>query len=117
MRLNHDGIYAVDITTRQGSCDRDYHWMISISGGRISLAGDTTDGSLRRDQSARRCGFCVPALRPGRHGYWKARNGVWLGHLVVNDDAMRRFVAGHKARLTDKDKLDASKNLANSLFF
>jgi hypothetical protein len=41
MRLNHDGIYAVDITTRQGSCDRDYHWMISISGGRISSAGDT----------------------------------------------------------------------------
>ncbi len=41
MRLNHDGIYAVDITTRQGSCDRDYHWKISVSGGRISSAGDT----------------------------------------------------------------------------
>jgi hypothetical protein len=41
MRLNHDGIYAVDIVTRQGSCDRDYHWMIAVSGGRISSAGDT----------------------------------------------------------------------------
>src|SRR3982074_3468482 len=41
MRLNHDGIYAVDIVTRQGSCERDYHWKISVSGGRISSAGDT----------------------------------------------------------------------------
>jgi hypothetical protein len=41
VRLNHDGIYAVDITTRQGSCERDYHWKISVSGGRISSAGDT----------------------------------------------------------------------------
>jgi hypothetical protein len=41
MRQNRDGIYAIDITTRQGSCDRDYHWMISISGGRVSSAGDT----------------------------------------------------------------------------
>jgi hypothetical protein len=41
VRLNLDGIYAVDITTRQGSCERDYHWKISVSGGRISSAGDT----------------------------------------------------------------------------
>jgi hypothetical protein len=41
MRQNHDGIYAVDIVTRQGSCDRDYHWKISVSGGRVSSAGDT----------------------------------------------------------------------------
>jgi hypothetical protein len=40
-RLNHDGIYAVDITTRQGTCERDYHWKIAVSGGRISSAGDT----------------------------------------------------------------------------
>jgi hypothetical protein len=39
-RQNHDGIYAVDITTRQGSCDRDYHWLIAVSGGRVSPAGD-----------------------------------------------------------------------------
>jgi hypothetical protein len=40
MRQNHDGIYAVDITTRQGRCDRDYHWLIAVSGGRVSSAGD-----------------------------------------------------------------------------
>jgi hypothetical protein len=40
MRQNHDGIYAVDITTRKGSCDRDYHWLIAVSGGRVSSAGD-----------------------------------------------------------------------------
>ncbi|MGH6820671.1 MAG: hypothetical protein ACREDU_07405 [Methylocella sp.] len=38
---NHDGIYAVNIVTRQGSCDRNYHWMIVVSGGRVSSAGDT----------------------------------------------------------------------------
>jgi hypothetical protein len=41
IRQNHDGIYAVDIVTRQGSCERDYHWKISVSGGRVSSAGDT----------------------------------------------------------------------------
>jgi hypothetical protein len=40
-KYNHDGIYAVDITTRQGRCDRDYHWLIAVSGGRVSSAGDT----------------------------------------------------------------------------
>jgi hypothetical protein len=32
---------SVDIVTREGSCDRDYHWMIAVSGGRVSSAGDT----------------------------------------------------------------------------
>jgi hypothetical protein len=41
VRQNHDGIYAVNIVTRQGSCDRNYHWMIAVSGGRVSSAGDT----------------------------------------------------------------------------
>jgi hypothetical protein len=41
MRLNHDGIYAVNIVTQQGSCSRDYHWMIAVTGGRVSSAGDT----------------------------------------------------------------------------
>jgi hypothetical protein len=41
MRLNHDGIYAVNIVTQQGSCNRDYHWMIAVSDGRVSSAGDT----------------------------------------------------------------------------
>ncbi|MGI8569005.1 MAG: hypothetical protein ACR2KT_08005 [Methylocella sp.] len=38
---NYDGLYAVDIVTRHGSCDRGYHWMILVSGGRVSSAGDT----------------------------------------------------------------------------
>ncbi|HUI20576.1 MAG TPA: hypothetical protein VLZ74_05975 [Methylocella sp.] len=38
---NPDGVYAVDITTRQGDCDKSYHWTISVSGGRVSSAGDT----------------------------------------------------------------------------
>jgi hypothetical protein len=41
IRQNHDGIYTVDIVTRLGSCDRDYHWLIAVSGGRVSSAGDT----------------------------------------------------------------------------
>ena len=40
-RQNHDGVYAVDIVTRRGSCDRDYHWMIAVSGGRVSSPWDT----------------------------------------------------------------------------
>lgn len=40
-RQNHDGIYAVNIVTRQGSCDRYYRWLIAVSGGRVSSAGDT----------------------------------------------------------------------------
>jgi hypothetical protein len=38
---NPDGIYAVYITTRQGDCDKAYHWTISVSGGRVTSAGDT----------------------------------------------------------------------------
>jgi hypothetical protein len=37
---NHDGVYAVDIITEQGSCDKTYHWTISVSGGRISSPSD-----------------------------------------------------------------------------
>ncbi len=40
MKDNHDGIYAVDIVTRQGSCDRYYRWLIAVSGGHVSSAGD-----------------------------------------------------------------------------
>jgi len=38
---SHDGLYAVDITTHRGDCDKDYHWKILVSGGRVSSAGDT----------------------------------------------------------------------------
>jgi hypothetical protein len=38
---NPDGIYALDIMTRQGACAKAYHWTISVSGGRVSSAGAT----------------------------------------------------------------------------
>lgn len=38
---NHDGVYAVQIITQRGSCDKSYLWTISISGGHISSTGDT----------------------------------------------------------------------------
>jgi|GEM_PF-736657 hypothetical protein len=37
---NQDGVYAIDITTKQGSCDKAYHWMIAVSGGRVRSAGE-----------------------------------------------------------------------------
>ena len=39
-RDKHDGVYAVDVVTRQGSCDRSYRWTIAVSGGRVSSTGD-----------------------------------------------------------------------------
>jgi hypothetical protein len=37
---DHDGVYAVDVLTRQGSCDRSYRWTIAVSGGRVRSTGD-----------------------------------------------------------------------------
>ena len=37
----HDGLYAVNAMTRRGDCDRVYNWMILVSGGRVSTAGNT----------------------------------------------------------------------------
>ncbi len=39
MRQSQDGIYAVDIVTRQGSCDRGIRWMIAVTDGRVSSPG------------------------------------------------------------------------------
>jgi hypothetical protein len=36
-----DGVYAVDITTRQGDCGSAYHLTISVSGGHVTAVGDT----------------------------------------------------------------------------
>jgi hypothetical protein len=46
-----DGIYAVDITTRQGDCGSAYHLTISVSGGHVTAVGDTpieTSGQINR---------------------------------------------------------------------
>jgi hypothetical protein len=37
---NHDGVYAVDVVTQQGACDRSYRWTIAVSGGRVRSTGD-----------------------------------------------------------------------------
>jgi hypothetical protein len=37
---SHDGVYVIAITTQQGSCEKAYRWMISVSGGRVRSAGD-----------------------------------------------------------------------------
>jgi hypothetical protein len=37
---NHDGVCAVDVVTRQGSCDRSYRWTIAVSDGRVRSTGD-----------------------------------------------------------------------------
>jgi hypothetical protein len=36
-----DGTYGVAITTRRGDCQKHHHWMILVSGGRVSSAGNT----------------------------------------------------------------------------
>ena len=37
----HDGVYAVDIFTQHGGCDKVYHWTITVLGGHISSAADS----------------------------------------------------------------------------
>jgi hypothetical protein len=36
----HDGVYAVDIVTQTGACDKVYHWTINVQGGHISSPAD-----------------------------------------------------------------------------
>ncbi len=36
----HDGVYAVDIFTEQGACDKVYHWTITVAAGRVSSPAD-----------------------------------------------------------------------------
>jgi hypothetical protein len=38
---NHDGVYAIQIVTERGTCDRSYLWIIAISGGRVRSTGAT----------------------------------------------------------------------------
>jgi hypothetical protein len=46
-----DGVYVVDITTRQGDCGNAYHLTISVSGGHVTAVGDTpieSSGQINR---------------------------------------------------------------------
>lgn len=40
VRPRHDGVYAVDVFTSQGGCDKVYHWTITVSAGQIRSAAD-----------------------------------------------------------------------------
>jgi hypothetical protein len=80
-----DGIYAVEITTRQGDCDSAYHWSIAVSGGHVSSAGDTPmEASGRINRQNRACDR-------------KARGRFGRGHLVISVPAVRWFLARHPA--------------------
>lgn len=49
---SHDGVYVIDVTTKQGTCDKAYRWMISISGGHVSSTGGTAmeaSGQINRN--------------------------------------------------------------------
>ncbi|WP_395666253.1 hypothetical protein [Methylocella sp.] len=35
-----DGVYAVDVYTQSGACDRVFRWTIQVVGGRVSTHGD-----------------------------------------------------------------------------
>jgi hypothetical protein len=78
---NPDGLYAVDISTRQGDCDRAYHWMISVSGGRVNSVGATPmvasgqiSGSGTVDLAFRRLGQVAIVTGRFASGYG---SGTW----------------------------------------
>jgi hypothetical protein len=96
-----DGIYSVNVTTRQGTCDKDYNWMILVSGGRVSSAGDTpmeASGQInsrgivnlqfeRFGQVAKVTGKVMRGAGSGTwisptmncSGSWRATRGGWAG--------------------------------------
>jgi len=55
-----DGVYAVDITTQQGDCDKAYHWSIAVSGDHVTSAGDTP---MEASGQINRRGIVVLAFR------------------------------------------------------
>ena len=76
-----DGIYAVDITTRQGECDKAYHWTISVSGGRVNSVGATpmaASGQIRGngtvDLAFRRFGHVAKVIGRFASG---SGSGIW----------------------------------------
>src|SRR3984893_5125920 len=78
---NPDGIYAVDISAWQGDCDKAYHWMISVSGGRVNSVGATPmavsgqiSGSDTVDLAFRRFGQVAMVTGRLANGYG---SGTW----------------------------------------
>jgi hypothetical protein len=70
-----DGVYAVDITTQQGDCDRAYHWWITVAGGHVTSAGDTpmeASGQINRRGIVDLAFRCDRTNTPGLSGDWAA---------------------------------------------
>lgn len=60
----HDGVYAVDIFTKQGGCDKVYHWTISVFGGHIS---SPPDGLMKASGEISASGVVSIAFRRDNH--------------------------------------------------
>jgi hypothetical protein len=46
---SHDGVYVIDVTTKQGSCGA-FHWVAFVFGGRFRLADYPIEGSIKIDR-------------------------------------------------------------------
>jgi hypothetical protein len=60
----HDGVYSVDIFTKQGACDKVYHWTISVFGGHIS---SPPDGLMKASGEISASGVVSIAFRRDNH--------------------------------------------------
>ncbi len=56
----HDGVYAVEILTLRGACDRVYHWTINIAEGRVT---SPADGLMQASGQINAGGFVSVAFR------------------------------------------------------
>lgn len=61
---SHDGVYAVDIATQRGGCDRVYHWKINVINGRIS---SPADGMMQASGEINAGGVVSVAFRRNEH--------------------------------------------------
>ena len=83
---NPDGIYAVDVSTRQGDCNKAYHWMVSVSDGRVNSIGampmaasGQISGSGIVDLAFRRFGQVVMITGRLANGYG---SGTWFSSTM-----------------------------------
>ena len=60
----HDGVYAVEIFTLRGSCDRVYHWTINVAAGRVT---SPADGFMQASGQINQSGIVSLAFRRDEH--------------------------------------------------
>jgi hypothetical protein len=56
----HDGVYAVEILTLRGGCDRVYRWTINVAAGRVT---SPADGFMQASGQINRSGVVSLAFR------------------------------------------------------